>query len=705
MKDNNFDFISEKFADSGVNAPPEINEDLIEQRLTGVQPLTVKKSYKKLIAGVSAAAVLALVTAGAITFTGLFNSVPSPGEPELTPGSSASLREFKSRGEVCEELKTINKIKSVVNRYGNLDYSGGVLEYGAADSANGSSNDAARSYASGSSPADSYHNSTYVQTTGVDEADTLKTNGKYIFYLNEGIDVFTAEGKSSKKAATIAVPSYDSGSYSYINDFYVTGDRLITLSTVSGGFSDWQNTTAADIYDISDISNVKHTGSFTQSGRCVSSRMIGDMLYIVSDYYAYDEDTLPKTGGFNDGTADSATMDEVPFGNIYAVRTPVDSSFLIVSAADTASGSHDIQTKAILGSADTVYCNLDNLYVTAAEYAPVVYNNLLDYSTDEAGTDGKADSDLFTGSFYRSPEQTQIIRVSLKNGIDFTAATSVTGIIDNQYSLDEYNGNLRVATTSYDSSYRTVNNLFVLDSELKELGKVTGFAPDESIKAVRYIGETAYVITYEQTDPLFVIDVSNPSKPEIKGEVKISGFSTMLVPVDDNTLLGIGYHSEDYPDDYIDMEVQSGLKIVTFDVTDKSNPKVIDTKIFKDYYSDAQNNPKALLVNFERGDYTVPFCHSEYSGAGVSESFGVINFRVDSGRINIVDEYVSDKFKSSIQGDQPAYYEYSYADRCACVGGDIYLLGKKQTYADDLLKNTDDYYMEFESVIDSVEYK
>ncbi|MEF2885146.1 MAG: beta-propeller domain-containing protein, partial [Ruminococcus sp.] len=194
------------------------------------------------------------------------------------------------------------------------------------------------------------------------------------------------------------------------------------------------------------------------------------------------------------------------------------------------------------------------------------------------------------------------------------------------------------------------------------------FAPDESIKAVRYMENTAYVITYEQTDPLFVIDLTDPTTPVITGEVKISGFSSMLVPIDENTVLGIGYHTED---EGREMEIQEGLKIVTFDVSDKNNPKVLDTKVFKNYYSDVQYNPKALLVNFERGDYTIPYSYSDwnawddayYETRKIENRSGVINFCVDGGKINIVDEYVSDVFR------------YSTVDRCVYVGDMIYMLG------------------------------
>lgn len=714
MKDSNFDFIKDKFDNSGVNAPEELNEQLVLEKLDGVQPvreLPPKKSKKKLALGISAAAAAAVITAGAITFTSILNSAPPvKTEQPVLSGETASLRTFNSRDEVKTELKNVmalqDTIPSLTGDYRLYDSE--VLEYGADSNAAGNlSGGLTGGSSSGSkynaAPSDSYHNSTYVQHTGVDEADTVKTSERYIFYLKDDINIFSAEGKSSKKVAEIKgrQPKGDEG-FGYITDFYLSGNNLITLSSCSNytnsGYRYFSSQTVADIYDISDIDSIKHTGSFSQGGDYISSRMIDDTLYIVSNQYISDENDMPMVGKFASSTSDSATMDEMPVSDIYAVQTPSSNSFLIVSGVNTKNGAHETNSKAIIGSGDDVYCNLDNLYVTALEYTPVVYNSMLDYAFNGVTPEGEATGGAFEDFFlkddyipsynYWTPEETQIIKINLKNGLEFTASNSVKGTVNNQYSLDEYNGNLRVATTSTDENGRDVNNLYVLDSGLKQLGEVTGFAGNESIKAVRYINDTAYVITYEETDPLFVIDVSNPSKPEIKGEVKISGFSTMLVPVDDNTLLGIGYSTGDYPEYNTEMEVQDGIKIVTFDVTDKTAPKVLDTKVFQYSDSEVQYNPKALLVNFERGDYTIPYHSYSYSKPDsdrvnwYSNEYGTINFRVDNGKINIIDQYRSEKFSSSTGVE---------ADRCVYVGNNIYLLGM--------------YYDSAEAAIDSVEYK
>ena len=158
----------------------------------------------------------------------------------------------------------------------------------------------------------------------------------------------------------------------------------------------------------------------------------------------------------------------------------------------------------------------------------------------------------------------------------------------------------------------------MLDSKLKEAGKVTGFARNESIKAVRFIGEKAYVITYEAIDPLFIIDLSDPADPRIEGEVKIDGFSTLLIPVSAGRLLGIGHATGDngYGGEY-----DSGLKLALFDISDPSEPKVLDSREFRDMSSIAQYDHHALMVNSDAGYFAIPYEVWDYSDAEESDVF------------------------------------------------------------------------------------
>ena len=196
------------------------------------------------------------------------------------------------------------------------------------------------------------------------------------------------------------------------------------------------------------------------------------------------------------------------------------------------------------------------------------------------------------------------MRASLDGvNIRFSGTCKVRGYAVNQFAMDERDGYFRIATTS-ERDGMDVNNLYVLDSDLREAGKVTGFARNESIKAVRYFGDKAYVITYEAIDPLFVIDLSDPTDPEIEGEVMIDGFSTLLVPAGEGRLLGIGHATGD---NGYGGEFDSGLKIVLFDISDPSEPKVLDSKEFEDMTSFAQSDHHALTINTKDGWYAIPY--------------------------------------------------------------------------------------------------
>ncbi len=663
-----YEFIKNKFDESDVKAPESMNEEFVLDKIKDVKP---KKNRKPLVATLSTAAAVAVITAVAIAVTSIFGSTP---QPIKIAGTKARLTNFKSADDVKEAIRTINK----QSQEANSDKGNYAVAEDAADAAGDNSLSYQKNFSTAtggaaSKSADAGHNATYTQYTNVDEADTVKTDGKYIFYRANAssITVFLAKGKSSKKIAEIMPTKVKKADDVYFEDFYVYNNKLLAVEGTM--YSHTFNNTKVELFDISDINNIKSTDSFTQSGTYCSSRMIGSMMYIVSNHYASKDTDLPKAGKSKAATDDETTPNEISCTDIYTVEKPSTPNFLVVSGIDTDNGAQATKTKAILGSADTVYCNTEHLFVTAAEY---------EFSSN------KYEDFYWFGS---AATYTQIVKVDLNNNLDFTATTKVKGYIDNQYALDEKDGNLRVAVTyntDMKKANKETNRLCILNKNLKEVGKTPEFAKGESIKAVRYIGNTAYVITYEQTDPLFVIDTADARKPKILGEVKISGFSTMLVPVDDNTLLGIGYHTQDEDDD-IDMEIQEGVKLALFDVTDKANPKVLDEKIFKNYESEVQYNPKALLVNFERNDYTIPYTHYYDDDEDTETECGIINFKVDNKKLSIIDEYKSKKFNAK-DIDNSCELE-----RCAYVSDYIYMLGSYYNYDDD-----DSY-----AIIDAVKYR
>lgn len=168
--------------------------------------------------------------------------------------------------------------------------------------------------------------------------------------------------------------------------------------------------------------------------------------------------------------------------------------------------------------------------------------------------------------------------------------------------MDEYKGYFRIATTTGETwrtdEFTSMNNVYVLDAALKVKGKIEGLASTETIKSIRFMGDKAYMVTFRTTDPLFVLDLSDPSKPEVKGELKIPGYSEYLHPVSENILLGFGRDAVEEND----QAIEKGFKVSVFDVSDINDPKEISTMIIGDRgtYSDVSYNHKALLYSADK---------------------------------------------------------------------------------------------------------
>ena len=419
--------------------------------------------------------------------------------------------------------------------------------------------------------AGSDHSETYIQVENVREADIIKTDGDYIYYLTDGgLTLKIAEAKGEK---TEVVGFIDVDTDGYLRDFYLDGDRLITIGAT---WNDGSESSLVTTYDISDRSEPKMVNLYKQDGDVVASRMTGGHVYLVTNYYPYSRQRVVPYATCE------GSYQMIPVKNIGCFPGATSPSYVIVGAVDTTSGSKvRSKTKAVLGASNDIYCTQETLYVA---------NTI--YEDGEGGEGGN---------------RTVILKVALNDGsVKFITTGKVNGSIYGSWAMDEKDGYFRIATTSYRGGADR-NNLYVLDQDLKKVGSVTGFARDEHIEAVRFIGDKAYVITYEQTDPLFILDLSNPKDPVIEGSVKISGFSTLLVPIGSDKLLGLGYRTSTTEWG----EATDGLKIALFDISDPSNPKVVDSKEFERMDSEVQYDHRALLVNDKKGYYAIPYRYYE----------------------------------------------------------------------------------------------
>ncbi|MCQ2492456.1 MAG: beta-propeller domain-containing protein [Lachnospiraceae bacterium] len=429
---------------------------------------------------------------------------------------------------------------------------------------------------------------TYLQVEGVDEADTLKNDGKYIYYLgSSGVRIYD---KNKKLVGTISKDDFDG----WIADLFRYKEQLIVIGSDN---NDGQKTKVV-VYDLNHIKEPKSVDTFVQSGIYTNSRRIGDMLYVVSNMNIFPGEIYPKANG-----------KEMPVEDICCVPNPDNKSTVVVSAINLTDMSSKKCTKAIVGAGSEVYCNQDNMYLTASHY---------DYKKD-----------LITST---------ILKIKLGKEVEFVASAKLKGEIHNQYSLDEKDGYLRVAITETSDQGKDICNLYVLDENLKTVGELKKIAVDESIKAVRYLGNVAYVITYEETDPLFCIDLKNPKNPKILGSVKISGFSSVLMPIGEDQVLGIGYYTQN--EDYTDLEVQEGVKLVLFDTSDKKHPKVLDTKVYKDCYSEAQYSAKNVVLYGD--DYLIPMQYNTDQG-------GLLQIGIEGDKLNIKTQFATDQMVTAMK--------------------------------------------------------
>ena len=464
--------------------------------------------------------------------------------------------------------------------------------------------------------AESAFGRTNIQTAGVDEADRIKNDGRYLYQIarkqikkedgapegeEQGIQILdTKDGL--KEAAFLE-------GFENLEEFYLWEDFIITIEnkyyetedTVSmakkEGVKEAEDLAVcgADlqrayheitIYDIADKSSPKKQKTFTLQGICESSRISEGFFYGISSFTA-----MPGEGE-KDYDAYIPTLDgsKLSADKIYCPDYVEGSSFLVLVSIDLSNPTEFADTRAVLAGSGACYVSRKNIYMTH-------YQSVYEKEPQQEGT---------------VLDKTKILRFSYLKGRFYAQAEGeVPGRTDNSFSLDEYQGDLRIATTVQEYQARKItddrtggvlgydygesketNALYVLGRSLNIKGKIEGLAEGEHIKSARFLGDTGYLVTFRQTDPLFALDLSDPENPKVLGELKISGFSEYLHYYGENLLLGIGME--------VDEETgrEEGMKLSMFDIANPASPKERAKLNLKDYnYSEALWDHHALLID------------------------------------------------------------------------------------------------------------
>lgn len=449
----------------------------------------------------------------------------------------------------------------------------------------------------------------------------------------------------------IAKPEREDIHYMNVQEMYVAGNRLIAVlncqlkreennanekamyDCLYGG-SSGKNITMAICFDISDRENVKEEWRVFQDGGYISSRLIGDELVLLSNYYvdlSQDVDVVKETC-VPENSCDGKKFSRVAVDDICIMENVYDTSYLVASVLDI-DDENTLKTEAVLGAGQNVYCTTETLYATSTEY------NYNDARKAEAFGLG-------------STEKTQIYKFDIRNyDIKYLKNASVDGSALNQFSMDEFNGYLRIATTSGNWGENLINQVYVLDSNLETVGLLKDIAKGERIKSVRFTGNTAYVVTFIQTDPLFVIDLTDVKAPKILGELKIPGYSAYLHPVGDGLVMGVGL-------DGTETGTNGGMKVSLFDVSDPTKPvecgkftmsgyNAVNRQVYVD--SDAYYDHKALCWDAENKIMYIPYSKNEHSWASTTEEHfnkttaGIVALKVNEAEktLKVAGDYIA----------------------------------------------------------------
>lgn len=512
---------------------------------------------------------------------------------------------------VQEELETLSnadELKAYFARLLDLQQQsdGSMAVSGSADSM--ASEESSSADAAGGEGGD--FSSTNNQVEGVDEADLVKTDGSFIYSISDSSVVISdVRNPAEMNVAAKLLFKQDM----YPQQLFLSGNTLVVLGSqysvlpTEGKINDYQRhvgLTSVYLYDIQNPASPQLIREFGTEGDLNGARLTEKMLYFVTnvypDYWMMESQKDPELRPHHYDSQKSEDLQPMPYDNLSILPGTMEGRYSVITAIDlTNPTENSISTDGYLGGSEQMYMNAENLYITASVYMPI----------DEA----EEDNDLDMSVWQPQSANTEIFKFHLEgDGVKFVASNEVAGTLLNQFSMDEYNGYFRVVTTegfTWDEAAPSKNHLFVLDGGMKQIGSVEDLAQGERIYSARFMGDKAYMVTFKETDPLFVIDVSAPSSPKVLGELKIPGFSNYLHPLDENHLIGFGYDTKLEPVKGEEPRVVTGgMKISLFDVSDFSNPLEKDAEIIggPGTYSPLQYDHKALFTHKESNLYGFP---------------------------------------------------------------------------------------------------
>lgn len=533
------------------------------------------------------------------------------------------------------------------------------------------------------------YSETNVQHEGIDEGDIVKNDGQYIYKINsKGCVIVEAINGNMQIISSIDVDNY------IPQELYINGDRLIMIggiyeyvSYTSGATSimplrDYMyymrySKTDIRIYDISDRSEPQLERRLTIDGSYHTSRLTiedSKLFYMVNYhfYYGNQDNYIPQ---IEDNLVNDGARMKISADNIYYYPDIVSYSYMIIGQIDLEAPEDEGLQAAFLGLSGEIYVSPTNIFVATYDY----------YSRRETNVFG------WVKDNYQTIPQTRIVKIGLAD-LEQKASTRVDGTIKDRYSMDEYNGYLRLATTVFSS--KMYNKVYVLKPDLTVAGVINDIAEGERIYSVRFNGTTGSLVTFEMIDPYFNLDLSNPYDPKISKGLKEDGVSHYIHYLGDTSYtIGVGQESRVVTNHWGEFVQWIGLKVSLYDNSSGEAVNVNTIVIEGSCHSELFYNPKALLYDYSRGLFAFSYENWQYDNyyyySSMQQGLAVFEFNLDAE--DDKDKLIYRDTLSNIQGgllsnDWYNYYNgyLQFINRGIRIGDYIYTISDKYITSYDI---------------------
>ena len=624
--------------------------------------------------------------------------------------ASHSLVQFDQCGAFLDYV--IEHAVDLVGPYG-FDFGGGYwpavaerdffLEDGAAEfsapettTANAASGGIART-------ADEF-STTNLQEVGVDEPDIVKTDGRRIVALSQGtLYLVDVTGDAPRVIGETALNDFA------VRDLFLAGDRVYAIGGGYGGgpmpFERgiapegmyYPSPTSQMVEIAIDSGDPEVVRSLVFDGSYISARMVEDAIRVIisSTPHGFVWAT-PEGNGLKaereateknrDIVRNSDIDNWVPYyvefdaagnavdeGNLvecdraYAPNEFAGLNMVTVMTVDASAGLEVEDATGLLATGETVYASQENLYVATQRW--IDWNRL---TTEDAAIREIETATTAIHMFdISNPERTS-----------YEASGEVKGYLLNQFAMSEHEGHLRVASTTQPEwggdfeSESMVTVLGVEGNELVAVGQVDGLGEGERIYSVRFIGDVGYVVTFRQVDPLYTVDLSDPTDPTVEGELKIQGYSAYLHPISDDLILGVGQ-------DATNQGRILGTQVSLFDVSDLSDPKrIAQFTLDEGTNSEAEYDHRAFLHWPQTGLTMLPVQSWSWEEKSGKEEvfFGAIGLEVGEDGIELINRVNHPGGKS----DNGSWDWLAQINRAIVIGDDVYTVSQKGILKSDI---------------------